>query len=81
MKAWQTLTEPNIKDSLAVDARMELDLRIGVAFTRFQTIRFQKKFQGLSDSVVSYGRVLRIVTLFNFPFFRTLPVSNFRFCR
>lgn len=39
----------------AVDARTELDLRIGAAFTRFQTLRLQPRFQELRDMVVSYG--------------------------
>jgi DNA topoisomerase III len=40
----------------AVQSRMELDLRVGAAFTRFQTLRLQKKFDGFADNgVVSYG--------------------------
>ena len=39
----------------AVAARMELDLRVGAAFTRFQTVRLQKKFDGFSNGVISYG--------------------------
>jgi DNA topoisomerase III len=44
----------------AVNARSELDLRTGAAFTRFQTLRLQKKFhlpgngEG-SSGVISYG--------------------------
>jgi len=37
----------------AVQARMLLDLRVGAAFTRFQTMRLQRKF-GM-EGVVSYG--------------------------
>ncbi|KAL9183480.1 hypothetical protein ACHAXT_004336 [Thalassiosira profunda] len=37
-------------------ARSEHDLRVGAAFTRFQTLRLQKKFDGFQDrGVVSYG--------------------------
>jgi DNA topoisomerase-3 len=38
----------------AVEVRMELDLRIGAAFTRMLTKRL-KSFQELSEKVISYG--------------------------
>lgn len=40
----------------AVDARQEVDLRIGASFTRFQTLNFQNRYAGL-DGVLSYGNV------------------------
>jgi DNA topoisomerase-3 len=43
------------RQSAAVDARTELDLRIGAAFTRFQTLRLQPRFPELAEMVISYG--------------------------
>lgn len=39
----------------AVDARQEIDLRIGAAFTRFQTLRIKGKYDNMGKAVVSYG--------------------------
>jgi DNA topoisomerase-3 len=42
--------------SVSVDARSELDLRIGAVFTRFQTLLLKNRFVDLSDQkVISYG--------------------------
>ena len=44
------------KQADAVRARIELDLRIGAAFTRFQTLTFCPQFPAeLEGRVVSYG--------------------------
>ena len=54
-KAMANLGQPNKAEALAVDARQELDLKVGVAFSRFQTRYFQGRYSGLDASVVSYG--------------------------
>ncbi|XP_050684412.1 DNA topoisomerase 3-alpha isoform X2 [Leptidea sinapis] len=55
-RALQNLGRPDKNISDAVDVRQELDLRIGAAFTRFQTLRLQKVFPSkLAQSLVSYG--------------------------
>ncbi|MBN3312158.1 TOP3A topoisomerase, partial [Atractosteus spatula] len=55
-RACETLIEPDINISDAVDVRQELDLRIGASFTRFQTLRLQKIFPTvLADQLISYG--------------------------
>ena len=55
-RALQSLGFVNEAFVQAVQARSELDLRIGAAFTRFQTLRLQKRFAGFADKgVVSYG--------------------------
>ena len=49
------LVAPNRKQADAVDARQEADLRLGAAFTRFQTVCLQNRFHALVGSVVSFG--------------------------
>ncbi|XP_075686737.1 DNA topoisomerase 3-alpha isoform X1 [Rhinoderma darwinii] len=54
--ACENLIPPDQNTSDAVDVRTELDLRIGAAFTRFQTLRLQKIFPSvLSRQLISYG--------------------------
>ncbi|EKX55025.1 hypothetical protein GUITHDRAFT_156833 [Guillardia theta CCMP2712] len=54
-RAMRTLTLPNQSLSEAVEARSEIDLRLGAAFTRFQTMVLGKRFEQLSDKLLSWG--------------------------
>jgi DNA topoisomerase-3 len=39
----------------AVSVRMDLDLRVGAALTRFQTMSLQTRFAPLDSKILSYG--------------------------
>ena len=54
-RAMNNLILPDERISQAVDVRSELDLRIGAAFTRFQTLRLQRVFPQNIENLVSYG--------------------------
>ncbi|KAF6035492.1 TOP3A [Bugula neritina] len=54
-RALSSLRPPDHLQNDAVEVRRELDLRIGAAFTRFLTLRYQTAFPELSDMIISYG--------------------------
>ncbi|KAH9255033.1 hypothetical protein BASA81_006978 [Batrachochytrium salamandrivorans] len=54
-KAWNQLVELDWLSAAAVDARTELDLRVGAVFTRFQTLQLQGYYKELADQILSYG--------------------------
>lgn len=71
--AWRNLVELDMNAAAAVDARSELDLRIGAVFTRFQTLLLKNRFAELSEQkVISYGIVYLNI--------RIMSVSNSRVC-
>lgn len=54
----------------AVAARIELDLRLGVVFTRFQTLALRTLGGELDDRIISYGADLTQFTR-SFPSYST----------
>ena len=54
-RAMRSLGEPDANLAEAVLARQELDLRVGVAFTRFSTKHFLDKYALLDARLLSYG--------------------------
>ena len=54
--AMERLGAPNLNESRSVDARQEIDLKLGVAFSRFQTRYFRAHFGAqLGKLSVTYG--------------------------
>jgi DNA topoisomerase-3 len=49
--------ELDMQQADAVSARIDLDLRIGAAFTRLTTMTLQNRAPELANSVISYGKL------------------------
>ncbi|ORD99115.1 TOP3 [Hepatospora eriocheir] len=73
-KAINNLCEINLNESIAVDCRMELDLRLGAAFTRIQTLNYQSV--NTKNQIISFGPC-QIPTL-NFVVERYKQIINFK---
>jgi len=54
-QAMMNLRELDIRLVQAVDARLEIDLRLGCVFTRAQTLRLTPLFEEIQGKVLSYG--------------------------
>ncbi len=53
--AAQNAIDLDDRQANAVSARIELDLRLGAAFTRYQTLTLQALGGDLADKIISYG--------------------------
>jgi DNA topoisomerase-3 len=69
LNALDNLVRPNRDEAMAVDARQEIDLKVGVAFTRFQTGFFQGKYGNLDARVISSVFCSLISCIFCFAIF------------
>ena len=79
--AAQHLVELDYSQVSAVEARIILDLRIGAAFTRYQTLTLQSSVPQISG-VVSYGqRHLKLPPVRPDVSVRPVPISHAWFCR
>ena len=54
-RALSNLGEPNADEAASVDARQELDLKLGAAMTRFQSRYFQGRYGNLDSALLSFG--------------------------
>lgn len=75
VSAIQNLSYPKQELSEAVDARQEIDLRLGAAFTRLQTLKLRTEAPCLNGALVSWGPC-QFPTL-GFVVNRYLEIKNF----
>lgn len=60
----------------AVAARIDLDLRVGAALTRTQTMGLQARFGELAEKVISYGASLRLSSSLSLAFRDPRPSAS-----
>lgn len=78
MQAAREPIELDDRQANAVAARIELDLRIGAAFTRLQTLQLQNVRAVLKDRTISYGMLsVFLVSLSNLPGSCQFPTLGF----
>lgn len=58
VRAAQNPIDLDDRQVTAVSARIEIDLRLGAAFTRYQTLTLQNMGGDLAEKLISYGQYL-----------------------
>ena len=58
VRAAQNPVDLDDRQVTAVAARIEIDLRLGAAFTRYQTLTLQNMGGDLAEKLISYGQYL-----------------------
>jgi len=77
VQSYETLRDgPNQNQSISVDARQIIDLKVGVAFSRFQSLHLKKRFLNLNQRMITFGPC-QTPTL-NFCVDRHFAIKNFR---
>lgn len=72
--------ELDMKQVRAVEARIELDLRIGAAFTRLMTMNLSKQIAELDGKMISYGMFLSCKNCISNVTYRSLSVPHTWIC-
>ena len=73
--ACRNANDLDMRQAMAVEARIALDLRIGAAFTRFATMNLQARIPELSEQTISYGQLVQYLISLKL-IVRAVPISN-----